>query len=41
MVLFDEVNIFVLGILEIIKVKIGVGKRFGILISGYDLWDLK
>ena len=28
-------------LLKITKVKIGAGKRPGILISGHDLWDLK
>ena len=37
----DNANTSVLGIPEITKVKIGAGKRPGILISGHDLWDLK
>ena len=41
MALLDEANTSVLGIPEITKVKIGAGKRPGILISGHDLWDLK
>ena len=41
MALLDEANTSVLGTPEITKVKIGAGKRPGILISGHDLWDLK
>ncbi|MCG6843419.1 hydroxylamine reductase [Fusobacterium nucleatum] len=41
MALLDEANTSALGTPEITKVKIGVGKRPGILISGHDLWDLK
>ena len=41
MALFDEANTSALGTPEITKVKIGAGKRPGILISGHDLWDLK
>lgn len=41
MVLLDEANTSALGTPEITKVKIGAGKRPGILISGHDLWDLK
>ena len=41
MALLDEANTSALGIPEITKVKIGAGKRPGILISGHDLWDLK
>lgn len=41
MVLFDKVNIFRYGNLEIIYVNIGIGICFGILISGYDLYDLE
>ena len=37
----DNANTSVLGTPEITKVKIGAGKRPGILISGHDLWDLK
>ena len=41
MALLDEANTSALGTPEITKVKIGAGKRPGILISGHDLWDLK
>ena len=41
MALLDEAHNTVLGSPEITKVKIGAGKRPGILISGHDLWDLK
>ena len=41
MALLDEANTSALGAPEITKVKIGAGKRPGILISGHDLWDLK
>ena len=41
MALLDEANTSALGRPEITKVKIGAGKRPGILISGHDLWDLK
>ena len=41
MALLDEANTSVLGTPKITKVKIGAGKRPGILISGHDLWDLK
>ena len=41
MALLDEANTSALGTPEITKVKIGAGKRTGILISGHDLWDLK
>ena len=41
MALLDEANTSALGTPEITKVKIGAGRRPGILISGHDLWDLK
>ena len=41
MALLDEANTSALGTPEITKVKIGAGKKPGILISGHDLWDLK
>ena len=41
MALLDEANTSALGTPEITKVKIGAGKRPGILINGHDLWDLK
>ena len=41
MALLDEANTSALGTPEITKVKIGAGKRPGILISGHDLWYLK
>ena len=41
MALLDEANTSALGTPEITKVKMGAGKRPGILISGHDLWDLK
>lgn len=41
MALLDQANTTAFGNPEITKVKIGAGKRPGILISGHDLWDLK
>ena len=41
MALLDEANTSAFGNPEITKIKIGAGKRPGILISGHDLWDLK
>ncbi len=41
MALLDEANTSAFGNPEITKIKIGAGKRPGILISGHDLYDLK
>lgn len=41
MALLDKANTTTFGNPEITKIKIGAGKRPGILISGHDLWDLK
>ncbi|MGL5054847.1 MAG: hydroxylamine reductase [Fusobacteriaceae bacterium] len=41
MALLDSANTSAFGNPEVTKVKLGVGKNPGILISGHDLWDLK